>query len=40
MKRILPRIDEKLLLELNRNQLINKSKHSDNYKDQSKGRNR
>lgn len=31
---------EELLLELNRNQLINKSKHSDNYKDQSKGRNR
>lgn len=34
------RLREELLLELNRNQLINKSKHSDNYKDQSKGRNR
>lgn len=33
-------LKEQLLLELNRNQLINKSKHSDNYKDQSKGRNR
>ena len=40
MKLRLPRIDEELLLELNRNQLINKSKHSDNYKDTSKGRNR
>lgn len=33
-------LKEQLLLELNRNQLINKSKHSDNYKDQSKGKNR
>lgn len=33
-------LKEKLLLELNRNQLINKSKRSDRYKDQSKGRNR
>ena len=33
-------LKEELLLELNRNQLINKSKKSDNYKDQSKGRNR
>lgn len=31
---------EELLLELNRNQLITKSKKSDNYKDQSKGKNR
>lgn len=31
---------EELLLELNRNQLITKSKRSDNYKDQSKGKNR
>lgn len=34
------KLKEQLLLELNRNQLINKSKKSDNYKDQSKGRNR
>ena len=34
------RLREELLLELNRNQLINKSKNSDNYKDTSKGRNR
>lgn len=34
------KLKEQLLLELNRNQLINKSKNSDNYKDQSKGRNR
>ena len=40
MKLGLPRIDEELLLELNRNQLINKSKNSDSYKDTSKGRNR
>lgn len=33
-------LNEKLLLELNRSQLISKSKRSDNYKDQSKGRNR
>ena len=33
-------LKEQLLLELNRNQLINKSKNSDNYKDTSKGRNR
>ena len=33
-------LKEQLLLELNRNQLINKSKHSDNYKDTSKGKNR
>lgn len=33
-------LTEELLLELNRSQLINKSKRSDNYKDQSKGRNR
>lgn len=33
-------LTEKLLLEMNRNQLINKSKKSDNYKDISKGRNR
>ena len=33
-------LNEELLLELNRNQLINKSKHSDNYKDTSKGKNR
>lgn len=31
---------ENLLLEMNRTQLIQKSKRSDNYKDQSKGRNR
>lgn len=31
---------ENLLLEMNRNQLIQKSKKSDNYKDQSRGRNR
>lgn len=36
----LPILNEQLLLELNRNQLINKSKNSDNYKDTSKGRNR
>ena len=34
------KLKEELLLELNRNQLINKSKNSDNYKDTSKGRNR
>ena len=34
------KLNEQLLLELNRNQLINKSKNSDNYKDTSKGRNR
>lgn len=33
-------LKEELLLELNRNQLIAKSKRSDNYKDQSKGKNR
>lgn len=33
-------LKEELLLELNRNQLINKSRRSDNYKDTSKGRNR
>ena len=33
-------LNESLLLEMNRNQLINKSKKSDNYKDTSKGRNR
>ena len=33
-------LKEQLLLELNRNQLIAKSKRSDNYKDTSKGRNR
>lgn len=33
-------LNEQLLLELNRGQLINKSKKSDNYKDQSKGKNR
>lgn len=33
-------LNEQLLLELNRGQLINKSKASDNYKDTSKGRNR
>ena len=33
-------LDEQLLLELNRNQLIQKSKRSDNYKDTSLGRNR
>lgn len=33
-------LNEQLLLELNRGQLINKSKRSDAYKDQSKGRNR
>ncbi len=33
-------LHESLLLEMNRNQLINKSKSSDNYKDTSKGRNR
>lgn len=31
---------EALLLEINRGQLINKSKNSDNYKDTSKGKNR
>ena len=40
MKKEKMNLDEKLLLELNRNQLINKSKRSDNYKDTSKGRNR
>lgn len=34
------KLKEQLLLELNRNQLINKSKNSDNYKDTSKGKNR
>ena len=34
------KLNEELLLELNRGQLINKSKKSDPYKDQSKGRNR
>lgn len=34
------KLNEQLLLELNRGQLINKSKNSDSYKDQSKGRNR
>jgi hypothetical protein len=33
-------LKEQLLLELNRNQLINKSKASDNYKNTSKGKNR
>lgn len=33
-------LTENLLLEMNRGQLINKSKASDNYKDTSKGRNR
>ena len=33
-------LTEELLLEVNKNQLINKSKKSDNYKDTSKGRNR
>lgn len=33
-------LNEELLLEVNRNQLINKSKKSDPYKDQSKGKNR
>lgn len=33
-------LNEQLLLELNRGQLITKSKKSDNYKDQSKGKNR
>lgn len=33
-------LTEELLLELNRSQLINKSKHSDNYEDESRGRNR
>lgn len=33
-------LTENLLLEMNRNQLIQKSKKSDNYKDQSRGRNR
>lgn len=33
-------LTEELLLELNRSQLISKSKRSDNYKDQSKGCNR
>ena len=40
MEKNLHTIKEELLLELNRNQLINKSKNSDNYKDTSKGRNR
>lgn len=34
------RLEEQLLLELNRNQLITKSKRSDTYKDTSKGKNR
>lgn len=34
------KLTEDLLLEMNRNQLIQKSKSSDNYKDTSKGRNR
>ena len=40
IKNYFHQLNEQLLLELNRGQLINKSKSSDNYKDTSKGRNR
>ena len=40
IKNYFHQLNEQLLLELNRGQLINKSKSPDNYNDTSKGRNR